>query len=175
MFTAHLLHGCSSDRGPGSDAGGHECRGHCPQYGPVVCSSSRVSGRVTRTLCSFHKRALRTHIYTESLGPKLAAQSRLHGQQRSSGFCLVGNYHLHLEKTLVTQPGGNATYASGTGKELGPRPAPKGGSGLAPGESQRGFSLASQERPHSWGPRAASSVTSPCSAWRPCSVEGQRT
>ena len=57
----------------------------------------------------------------------------------------------------MTQPGGNATYASGTGREPGPGPAPTGGSCLAPGESQRELSLASQEGPRGWGPKATSS------------------
>lgn len=50
---------------------------------------------------------------------------------RKSRLAWVGNYHLHLEKTLVTQLGGDATYALGTGRKLGPWPAlGQGGSAL---------------------------------------------
>ena len=86
----------------------------------VVCNSSTAS----RTLTTFYKRALRIRFYTERLVSKLAAQSHLHKGLRNSGLPWVGNYRLHLEKTLVTQLGGNATYASGTGRDLGPWPAP---------------------------------------------------
>lgn len=55
---------------------------------------------------------------------------------RKSRLAWVGNYHLHLEKTLVTQLGGDATYALGTGRELGPWPA-SGQGGSALGMSMR--------------------------------------
>lgn len=87
----------------------------------VVCNSPTAS----RTLTTFCKWALRIRFYTERLVSKLAAWSHLHKGLRNSGLAWVGNYRLHLEKTLVTQLGGNATYASGTGRDLGPWPAPK--------------------------------------------------
>lgn len=76
-------------------------------------------------LCTSYKWASRACVCTSSkpLHTDSATSTSDRGLLGSPGLVITIST---WKKSPMTQPGGNATYASGTGKELGPWPSPRG-------------------------------------------------